>query len=191
MFSALFLNDEITIKNGKANIIVGLRLDYAHFSNGQLEVENPTSQTGFPESMNETFPENSWIEVSPKVALNYFIIPSLSTYVSASSGFMPPKLDDLVGSRKIRKGFKIANPELEPEKIMSIEWGLDFNFRKRLNIKPSLFYSIGKDFQYLVATGDFVDDGSSDPVPVYQRQNVSRVQVSGQNWELIITYTKT
>ncbi len=186
LFSALFLQDEITIKNGKANIIVGLRLDYAHFSNGQLEVENPTSQTGFPESMNETFPENSWIEVSPKVALNYFIIPSLSTYVSASSGFMPPKLDDLVGSRKIRKGFKIANPELEPETINSIEWGLDFNFRKRLNIKPSLFYSIGNDFQYLVATGDFVDDGSSDPVPVYQRQNVSRVQVSGA--ELGIDY---
>ena len=186
LFSALFFQDEITIKNGKANIIVGLRLDYAHFSNGHLEVENPTSQTGFPESMNETFPENSWIEVSPKVALNYFIIPSLSTYVSASSGFMPPKLDDLVGSRKIRRGFKIANPDLEPEKIMSAEWGLDFNFRKRLNIKPSLFYSIGNDFQYLVATGDFVDDGSSDPVPVYQRQNVSRVKVSGA--ELGIDY---
>lgn len=179
LFSAIFIQDEITIKRGKANIIAGLRLDYAHFSNGHLEVENPTSQTGFPESMNETFPENSRIEVSPKVALNYFIIPSLSTYVSASSGFMPPKLDDLVGSRKIRRGFKIANPELEPEKIMSAEWGLEFNFKKRLNIKPSLFYSIGNDFQYLVATGDFVDDGSSDPVPVYQRQNVSRVKVSG------------
>jgi len=185
-FSALFLQDEISLMDGKMNIIAGLRCDYAHFSNGTLDVKNPTSQTGFPESINESFPESSWIELSPKLALNYFLIPTVSTYISASTGFMPPKLDDLVGSRKIRRGFKIANPNLEPETIQSIEWGIDFSFKKKLNVKPSLFYSIGENFQYLVAKGDYVDGDSEDPVPIYQRQNVSRVRVAGA--ELGINY---
>ncbi|MCD4682837.1 MAG: TonB-dependent receptor [Bacteroidales bacterium] len=189
LFSALFLQDEIAMFDGKMNIIAGLRLDHARFSKGELDVKNPTSQTGFPGSITESLPESSWLELSPKLALNYFIIHSISTYISASSGFMPPKLDDLAGSRKIRRGFKIANPNLEPETIKSIEWGLDFSFWKKLNVKSSVFYSIGDNFQYLVATGDFIDSGSEDPVPVFQRQNVSRVEVAGV--ELGVDYSLT
>ena len=87
---------------------------------------------------------------------------------------MPPKLDDLSGSRKIRRGFKIANPELQPEVISSIEWGFDWSFREKLLVKPSIFYSLGNDFQYLVGTSDFIDSGSENPIPVYQRQNSYR-----------------
>ena len=92
---------------------------------------------------------------------------------------MPPKLDDLVGSRKIRRGFKIANPELTPEQLLSFELGANYSLKQKLVIKPSLFYSRGNNFQYLVATGDYVDSDSEEPVPVFQRQNITKVKALG------------
>lgn len=163
----------------KLKLIAGLRLDYAKYYNGHFEVKDPTSKTGFAESEQISYPQSAWIEISPKLALKYFIAKNLNVFVSASTGFMPPKLDDLAGSRKISRGFKIANPELLPEKITSFELGIDYSIADKLFIKPSGYYSIGDDFQYLVATGDFMDTGSDEPVTVYQRQNVTKVEIIG------------
>jgi iron complex outermembrane receptor protein len=187
LFLALFFQDEINLLDDKINMVAGIRLDHAKFYNGALEVKNPTSKTGFPGNLMEQFDESSWYQISPKLGLNYWMYTTLRVYLNASTGFMPPKLDDLAGSRKIRRGFKIANPELIPESITSFEWGLDWSISKKLDLKPTLFYSRGRDFQYLVATGDFIDSGSEDPVPVFQRQNVSSVEVSGA--ELGMSYT--
>ncbi|MCD4735437.1 MAG: TonB-dependent receptor [Bacteroidales bacterium] len=179
LFSGIFLQDEISTLNDRIKIIAGIRFDFAQFYDGSLNVNNPTDETGFERSVREDFPESSWLEVSPKIAVKYFLHKSVDIYASASTGFMPPRLDDLSGSRKIRKGFKIANPELEPERIASYEFGLNWKFRDKLFVKPSVYYSNGFDFQYLVATGDYLDTGTDDPVPVYQRQNVSKVEVTG------------
>jgi len=179
LFTGLFLQDEMNLAKNRLKVIAGIRIDYANFYDGWLRVENPTSKTGFTGPLNEGFDESSWVQVSPKISARYFLIDRISVYGSASSGFMPPKLDDLVGSRKIRKGFKIANPNLTPEVLTSYEFGIDWEFKKKFFVKPSGFYSIGDDFQYLVATGDFIDENSEDPVAIYQRQNVSKVEVSG------------
>ena len=189
LFAALFLQDEISLKDGRLKVVAGLRLDHARFYGGKLEVKDPTSRTGFTGTFTETFPESSWVSLSPKLALNYQVFPHLRSYVSASTGFMPPRLDDLAGSRKIRRGFKIANPDLLPETLWNVEWGVDWTTLDKLEIKPSVFYSRGNDFQYLVATGDYIDSGAEDPVPVYQRQNVSQVEVAGA--ELGIRYPFT
>jgi len=190
IFSAFFLQDEMNLASEKLKLIAGLRLDYANYYNGHFEIKNPTSKTGFPESALISYPQAEWLQVSPKLALKYFISKSLNAFISASTGFMPPKLDDLAGSRKIRRGFKIANPELLPENITSIELGLDYSLADKLFIKPSGYFSRGDDFQYLVATVDFIDTGSEDPVPVYQRQNVSKVEIIGAELGLEYFITK-
>ncbi len=99
---------------------------------------------------------------------------------------MPPKLDDLTRSGKITKGFKLANPELKPETITSYEWGWNMNLSNKLNFQPSVYYSLGKDFQYFVATGDSVDTGGSSLKPVLQRQNISEAEILGA--EITISY---
>lgn len=179
IFSGLFLQDEMNFAKDKLKLNAGLRLDYAYFFDGFLTVRNPTKNTGFLGDADLAFPESSWMQLSPKLAAKYLIIESVSIFGSFSTGFMPPKLDDLVGSKKIRRGFKIANPDLTPEVINSIEVGIDWSFRDKIFIKPSAFYSIGNDFQYMVATGDFLDEESSEPIAIYQKQNVSKVEVAG------------
>jgi iron complex outermembrane recepter protein len=179
IFSALFLQDEMDLAADKLKLIAGLRFDYAMYYDGNFEVVNPTDKTGFTESDAISYPTSGWLEVSPKLALKYFLTKSFNAFISASTGFMPPKLDDLAGSRKISRGFKIANPELLPENITSFELGLDYSLAEKLFIKSSGYYSLGNDFQYLVATGDYLDPNSDEPIPVYQRQNVSKVRIIG------------
>lgn len=189
-FSALFLQDEMNFANNRLKLIAGLRLDYAKYYDGHFEVENPTSKTGFSSPTTITYPQSAWMEISPKIALKYFITKNLNVFLSASSGFMPPKLDDLAGSRKISRGFKIANPELFPEKFASFELGIDYSVADKLFIKSSGYYALGDDFQYLVATGDYIDTGSDDPVPVFQRQNVTKVEIIGAEIGLEYFITK-
>jgi len=189
IFSAFFLQDEMNFANDRLKFIAGLRFDYAKYYDGHFEVKNPTSKTGFTSPTAIAYPQSAWIEISPKLALKYFISKNLNIFIAASSGFMPPKLDDLAGSRKISRGFKIANPELLPENITSFELGVDYAIADKLFIKSSAYYSMGSDFQYLVATGDFIDTGSDDAVPVYQRQNVTEVKIIGA--ELGVEYVIT
>lgn len=190
LFSGIFIQDELVPGKGKFRVVAGVRFDMARYYDGRLRVEDPTSKTGFPGDMEESFPASTWYQLSPKVAFNYQVHPGLRTFLSASTGFMPPRLDDLAGSRKIRRGFKIANPDLQPETLYSFEWGLDWTALQKLKVEPSVFYSRGSDFQYLVASGDFIDSGSEDPVPVYQRQNVSNVEVAGLELGLVYPFTQ-
>jgi outer membrane receptor protein involved in Fe transport len=73
--------------------------------------------------------------------------------------------------------------------LRTVEWGLSWTVFSKLEIKPSVFYSRGFDFQYLVATGEFLESASEDPVPVYQRQNVSKVEVAGFELGLFLPIT--
>ncbi|MDP2722792.1 MAG: TonB-dependent receptor [Bacteroidales bacterium] len=178
-FYGIFLQDEYKFAQNKLELVVGARMDFATYSRGKLIVENPTTNTGFVDPFDQIFDENRWSSFSPKIALNFKLSESHSVYVSWSKGFMPPKLDDLSKSGKINKGFKLANPELGPEYLTNYEAGVTLKFFNKLTIEPSVYYSVGKDFQYFVGTGDSIDTGSGDLKPIYQRRNISNVEVLG------------
>lgn len=187
-FYGFFAQDEINILKNKITAIAGLRFDFTEFYDGELNVENPTNNTGFIENYKNDFKDHSWNNISPKLAFMYRFDEKISTYVSASTGFMPPKLDDLTRSGKITKGFKLANPKLKPETITTYEWGWNYQPIDNIKIEPSLYYSLGKDFQYFVGTGDSIDTGGQRLKPELQRQNISEVEVMGAevtiNWKL-------
>lgn len=178
-FIGFFLQDEYKMLNGKLVFVAGARMDFASYANGRLIVENPTSNTGFTSPFDSVFATSSWNSFSPKLALKYKFARNQSIYISCSQGFMPPRLDDLSKSGKIRKGFKLANPDLGPEYLTNYELGFTFQFFKKLSVEPSAYYSLGKDFQYFVGTGDSIDTGDDVPRPIYQRQNITKVEVLG------------
>jgi len=185
-FYGLFIQDELKFFDDKLIVVAGARMDFSKYHKGKLVVENPTTNTGFVDSISQDFKNNSWNAFSPKLAIKYKFSNNTSVYTSYSKGFMPPKLDDLSKSGKIRKGFKIANPDLGPEYLTNYEVGATFNLFDKLLIEPSVYFSQGKDFQYFVGTGDSIDTGSDEPKPVYQRQNISDVEILG--FEVSIRY---
>ncbi len=178
-FGAIFLQDEQTWLNGKLKLLSGIRFDYASFYDGVLDVKDPTKNTGFASDTTANFPTSSWIALNPKLGLRYLATNWLSIYGSVSSGFMPAKLDDLCSSRKITKGFKLANPNLKPEHLVTYETGGAIKLNSVFRFDAALYYSHGTDFQYFVSTGDSIDTGGTEIKPIVKRENISSVQLFG------------
>jgi iron complex outermembrane recepter protein len=174
-YYAIFAQDELKLRNNKLILNIGLRADIAQFNNGFLDVTDPTSVTAFDSQLSENFQQTSWKNISPKIALQYKFGPQIRLYISYSMGFMPPTLDDMVSSRKINKGFKIANPNLKPETLTNYEIGFDYIAIEKFKIQFSGYYAVGSDFQYFAHTGDTVDIDK----PILMRQNVSSARIYG------------
>jgi len=182
---AAFVQDEHRFLNDKLKIIAGLRFDYARFYDGSIHVGDPTANTGFEESITESYSNSDWTALSPKLAIHYAFTPVINSYASASTGFMPPKLDDMISSRKISKGFKEANPELQPQSLTNYEIGFNIKPFNKAQFKTAAYYSLGKDFQYFVATGDYVDGQ-----PELIRENIAAIEIMGAEVYFQYDFTK-
>jgi len=182
---AAFLQDEHRFFNDKLKVIAGLRFDYARFYDGSLRVAEPTTNTGFEDNYSESFGTSDWTAISPKLGVHYEISPAVKSYVSVSSGFMPPKLDDMISSRKINKGFKQANPYLQPQTLVNYEIGFNTKPFKNAQFKTAAYYSQGKDFQYFVETGNEVD-GQTELI----RENIAAIEIVGAEFYFQYDFTK-
>ena len=185
-FAAAFLQDEQSFFNSKFKVLGGLRFDAASFYDGLLDVKGPTSNTGFKNDTLAHFPKNSWSSLNPKLGVRYFPNKWLSLYGSVATGFMPAKLDDLCSSRKISKGFKLANPDLKPEHLITYEIGGGVKLNSLARFDLAFYMSDGRDFQYFVSTGDSLDMGG-DIKPIVMRENISSVRIYGGDASLNFT----
>jgi len=179
----LFVQDEIKLLNEKLKIIAGLRFDYANFFDGGFEIENPTAETTFMLTYNDNnLKEDSWNAFSPKLSVQYEFSKDYRVYASYAKGFRPAVLDDMCRSGRIKGGFKVADPGLQPEYLNNFEIGADARFFQRLRTSISAFYSMGDDFMYYVNTGDSIDLGFGLR-PIIKASNISEVEIYGLELE--------
>jgi len=182
--AGLFVQDEVSLLDEKLRLVMGLRYDMATFRDGAFTIEAPSAETSFMSDLQNSSLENVvWNAVTPKVSLNYALSNRSRIYLSAGKGFRPSVLDDLCRSGRIKGGFKLANPAINPEYIINYEAGGDMLVAKNLRASASVYYSTGKDFMYYVNSGDSIDMGYGDR-PVYIRSNIPKVQIYGAELEL-------
>ena len=178
---SVFARDELSLLHGKIWLQFALRYDNAYFHKGWFEA-NGENVADF-NSYNGRLKSNRWEHFSPRAALRYNPAETISAYVSYSQGFRASILDDLCRSGWMWIGPKIANPELGPEQIDNYEIGGTFRLIPGLSLSPSFYYAKGKDFLYYVATGEKMW-GKRD---IFQRQNISEVEVRGVEADLDYT----
>ncbi len=187
---AIYLQDELHLAHNQLQIDVGLRLNYAVFHHGSFTIENPSYSIEYMVPYQDTLiPQHIWFQADPKFSIQYRFTPETRLYVTIARGFRAPNLDDLCRTGKKRNGFKISNPALKPETLDNYETGADLLLFKKLHIAPSLYYAIGHDFMYYVSTGDSVNMGYKI-TPVFQKQNISRVDILGAELDLDIEPAK-
>lgn len=180
----LFIQDEVRLFNDQLKIIAGLRYDYANFFDGGFEIEDPTSETTFMLSYHdENLEEDSWSALSPKVSVQYEFTNDYRVYANYARGFRPAVLDDMCRSGRIRGGFKVSDPGLQPEYLNNFEVGGDARFFDRLRTSVSAYYSLGNDFMYYVNTGDSIEF-SYGPRPIIKASNISQVEIYGAELEV-------
>ena len=185
-FLGLFLQDVLSLVNGRLNIMASVRFDLVRFFNGVFKIDSPTMTTEFMLPYQGNFESKTWKAFSPKLGVKYHFSGDYSIYANYSYGFRPPTISDMTRTGEVNKGFKLANPELKPEYIHSIEMGAELAPAKWIRLQPVIFYSVGKDFQYFVARGDSVTTSGSNPKPVISRQNVGLVNIWGAEFKAII-----
>lgn len=178
---SVFAQDELNLFNQKIWLQLAVRYDNAYFHDGWFEA-NGENVSDF-NTYNGKLKNNRWEHFSPRASLRFNPTDAVSFYASYSQGFRASILDDLCRSGWMWVGPKIANPELGPEQIDNYEVGATFWLGKKLSLSPSFYYAKGKDFLYYVATGEKMW-GKRD---IYQRQNISRVDVKGVEADLNFT----
>jgi iron complex outermembrane recepter protein len=177
-YYGVFVQDDIEIVKNKLKSIIGLRYDRVDFFNADFTIDAPSGITSFMFPYLQPLSEKNWNALSPKVGFLYRFTDSLSVYMNFSRGFRSGTLTDMCKTGDVNKGFKIANPNLKPEYLSNAETGVMLQFGK-LEIEPVLFYSIGKDFQYFVGTGDSIYTTKTNKQPVIKRENISKVEIFG------------
>ena len=180
----LFLQDEISLLQGRIELNLGVRLDYALFHNGKFTIEDPSYSVEYMMHYQDTMiPAHHWVQLDPKMSVQYRFSPTERIFLTVAQGFRAPMLDDLCRTGKMRNGFKISNPGLKPEYIDNFELGFDALIWHKLHISPSVYYSVGHDFMYYVSTGDSVNMGYKLS-PVFQKRNISLVDIFGAEIDL-------
>ena len=184
-FAAVFT--QLSKKIGKRSLLqAGLRYDFGQYSQGEILIENATAISDFLLPYAGQHPSSTWNSLSPKLAYKFLMSEKFNIYASVSKGFMPPTIDDMTRSGKIRKGIKIANPYLEPEVLYNFETGCQWNLKEKWTIEPAVYYSIADNMIYQVWTGAEVDLLGDGIKPLIQKRNVSQGTVAGA--EISITY---
>lgn len=167
-----YIQDEHSMLDKRIILITGLRFDRVTFADGDYYTTDPWNT--IPELNDYT-----WTELSPRAGVRLNFIEQFSGYLSYSQGFRASILDDLTRTGWMWVGPKYANPELEPESINNYEIGFDAFPMKNLKISSSAFITKGKDFLYYVSTGDSLFNR-----PIYQRENVTNVDIRGFETEI-------
>ncbi|MCD4792377.1 MAG: TonB-dependent receptor [Bacteroidales bacterium] len=180
--SAFIYDDFEFAKNFFLNVAV--HYDYILLSKSEFVLENETESSDFLIPYQFNISGKNWNTFSPKLSVQY-IKDRFKTYISYSSGFRTPTLDDLTRTGFIAGGFKIANPDLQAEKINNFELGSSFT-RKKWNASVTAYYTLGHDFMYYTETGDLIFGNK----PIVIKQNITDVELYGAEASLNIDFNK-
>ena len=181
--NSFFVENSYRLK--KFNFILGAREDFAKFQDASLIVDNPTAVTEFIGKYQGDLHESQWSSFSPKGGIIYNWNDLTSIYVNIAKGFNAPILEDMCKSGKITKGFKQANPDLRPEILYNYELGMrKYMLHQKLHIDAAAYYSIGKDFQYFMGTGDSTYTGGDALKPVLKRMNIGEIIIKGFEFDV-------
>lgn len=176
---SIYLRDEQSLFENRLWLQFVLRYDLAQFSNGEF-IASGNSVASFS-NYNGKLSDNSWHKFSPNFSIRYTPVDKFTTYFTYGRGFRASILDDLCRSGWMWVGPKIANPELGPEYLDNIEWGMTLRLG-RFTFDRTIYYGIGRDFLYYIPTGEKMY-GKRD---IFIRKNISKVRLYGA--ESGITY---
>ncbi len=175
----LYFEDVFSFK--KFKLIPSLNFAFSAFEGGKFQILFPTQATSYMLEDTGKLEKKIWKNVSPDLAMQYFINRKTNVYVKFSKGFRTATLDDMTRSGFINIGYKVANPDLLPETLTMYESGGHYHNRT-ISVSFNGFYSKGNNFMYYVFTGETLFGGRKK---IYRKENVSKVEIYGASSEVV------
>ncbi len=164
-YTALFIQDEISIGEN-LSVVLGGRYDWWKSYDGYGYDDDVTPlETDYPEKSDQSF--------NPKVGVNYHLFKGTTLKGSVGTAFKAPTLSDLyrtyVGPGSTYRG----NPDLDPEKVISYEAGIDQYIGDKLLLQATVYETHAEDFVYNVYMETI------DSQKYYDKINVGEVRIRG------------
>lgn len=168
--AALFVQDEISLADGKLTLLPGLRVDYYSLQPRHDPIfaeDNPGLQ---PVEVTER-------NVSPKLGAVWHFSDDWSTYASYARGFRSPPYNDVnLGFTNLQFGYAaIPNPDLRPETSDGGELGLRHSGRDAW-FGLAGFYNRYDDF---IESAAMVSRPPETPLVIFQSRNVAEAEIYG------------
>ena len=163
-----------------------LRLDVWRLSDGRRIESSLASGVTLRENRYEN---RDGFEPSAAIEWSHQIDEALDSHISIGSGFRLPTLNELYRPFRVRNDIVEANPELDPERFISIEGGLTWTPAEQWQVKALLFShwiadAIANvpvtDATEIAATFGSIPPGGTGA----QRRNVEQARVFGIQTEI-------
>ena len=175
---ALFLQDEIALRDGALLLSPGVRFD-------DFNAKVPADPVFLAGNPGAPVPQDyAATMLSAKLAVMYSFSEHLSAYARYSEGFRAPPYDDVnVGFSNFLSGYKtISNPQLESERSRGVEAGMRLR-RDAANFRLAVFRNRYTNFiESFAIAPQFLASGGVDPADglrTYQSVNRSAVTIDG------------
>ncbi|MBW2095160.1 MAG: TonB-dependent receptor [Deltaproteobacteria bacterium] len=180
-----FFGDHMRLAQGRLILDFGGRYDWIKAYDGRGWDTNPSPKNPY----SNVYPEKTWGEFTPKFGATYHITDATSLKGTIGMGFNAPSLYQLYSSL-LRGPYLIkANPELEPETILSYDLSVEHAFLDDIRSRLTLYQSHAKDFIGYEYPSAFI----------WRRQNISKVRIHGvemelgwwinSQWDVFLNYT--
>ncbi len=174
-----FINNRLNISNSLF-FNAGAHYNLIFLKNIEFKLEETTSVTDFLLPYQNNISDKRHTFFSPEFSL-LFEKRNYRMYLSYSDGYRNPTLDDLTRTGFIAGAFKIANPDLKPERTDNAEFGFS-TLTGKINFQFSAYYSLSRDFMYYSQTGDYLFGKK----PIVIKQNITKIKLYGS--ELSFSY---
>ncbi|GGD43662.1 sugar transporter [Pseudoxanthomonas indica] len=171
--AALYVQDEISLVDGRLRLVPGVRVDHYRL-NPELDNIFAEDNPGVAVSdLNET-------SVSPKFGVVWHFNDDWSLFGSYARGFRSPPYNDVnIGFTNVQFGYTaIANPDLKPETSDGIELGLRYS-TDAVYAGLTVYGNKYKDF--IESTG-FVGF-NAEGLMVYQSRNIDEAKIYGAEFK--------
>lgn len=176
--TALFLQDEIALFDGRLLLSPGVRYDrFEADATADALYLNGNPGTPLPEDYDDS-------EVTAKIGAVYALTEAVSAYARYSEGFRAPPYDDVnVGFTNFIGGYKtISNPNLESERSEGLEIGMRLQGELG-SLGVAAFQNDYDNFiESFAIAPEFLDSGGIDPadgVLTFQSINRNEVDIRG------------
>jgi outer membrane receptor protein involved in Fe transport len=166
---SLFAQDEIFLFDEKLILNLGVRYDlWKSFDGYGLDTDTSATMVDYDDRTDDS--------LNPKIAARYRLTDWLSLRGSVGTAFRMPTLPNLYqGDYSYGVTIYQGNPDLDPERSISYELGVDLRFNDAFSIKTTVYQTDIDDSINLITT-DIVNH-------VKQYKNIGEVKIQGLEFE--------
>ena len=134
-YYGLYAQNETYLFGDRLIINLGARMDWWRNFDGLLKEDDPD------DPIDKDYPSRTWNSFNPKLGLAYHPVPNATIRTALGTGYRAPTPARMYTDLQRGSRVTLANPDLDAEKVKSVELGFDYQFGSFARISLTGYYT--------------------------------------------------